>query len=138
MQRIERIREHLALLETLRSECRERFIKDPIYRGALLHYLYLVADGCIALAEQTIRKKDLRPPQSYSEAFYILGENGIIPAKFAYNFAAIAGFRNFLAHDYENIDGIVICSEIMDSLADVILFLNYIEEHHTSKHHELT
>lgn len=125
-QKIERIKEHLALLHTLRPECQERFSIDPIYRGAVLHYLYLLADGCIVLAELVIKLKKLRTPQTYAEAFDILGERGILPAEFAFSFAAIAGFRNFLAHDYEKIDGMVICTEVMKRLEDVEQYLQYI------------
>lgn len=126
-QKIGRIREHLHLLHTLRPECQERFAIDPIYRGAVLHYLYLLADGCIVLAEQVIKIKKLRLPQSYAEAFDILGEGGVLPAKFAYSFAAIAGFRNFLAHDYEKVDGLIICADVMKRLEDVEQYLQLIE-----------
>lgn len=127
-QKIGRIREHLHLLQTLRPECQQRFPVDPIYRGALLHYLYLLADGCIVLAEQVIKAKKLRLPQSYAEAFDILGERGILPAEFAFSFAAIAGFRNFLAHDYEKIDEFIICTDVMKRLEDVELYLQLIEK----------
>jgi uncharacterized protein YutE (UPF0331/DUF86 family) len=128
LQKIGRIREHLHLLKTLRPECHERFSSDPIYRGALLHYLYLLADGCIVLAEQVIKIKKLRLPQSYAEAFDILGERGILPTEFAFSFATIAGFRNFLAHDYEKIDEFIICADVMKRLEDVERYLQLIEE----------
>ena len=77
LQKIGRVSEYLSLIESLKEDCEAKFMKDPIYRGALLHYLYLMADTCIALAEQVIRYKKLRPPQSYHEAFGILGEAGV-------------------------------------------------------------
>lgn len=82
-QTIGRIKEYLALIDLLKDDCETKFITDPIYRGALLHYLYLMSDTCIALAEQTIRLKKLRPPQSYHEAFDILGESGVLGKEFA-------------------------------------------------------
>lgn len=103
-----------------------RFTADPVYRGALLHYLYLLSDSCIVLAEMVIKKKGMRIPQSYAESFDILGENKILDADFAYRFASIAGFRNFLAHDYEKIDQEVICGQIMSNLEDVDIFLQQI------------
>ncbi|MFW6428965.1 MAG: type VII toxin-antitoxin system HepT family RNase toxin [Desulfosalsimonas sp.] len=95
-QKKARILEYVDLIKTLRENCAERFDTDPVYRGALLHYLYLTADSCIALAILTIKLKALRPPQTYSEAFDILGTNRIIDPDFANSFAGIAGFRNFL------------------------------------------
>lgn len=127
-QKIGRIREHISLIESIKDDCIRRFVGDPLYRGALLHYLYLLADSCITLAEMVIRHKQLRPPQNYQEAFDILGENRILDPDFAFDFARIAGFRNFLAHDYEKIDGTVICREILAKLGDAEKFVRQIEE----------
>ena len=127
-QTMGRIKEHLTLIESMKKDCEEKFPIDPIYRGALLHYLYLMADTCITLAEQAIRIKKLRPPQSYHEAFDILGESGVLDSEFAYSFAAIVGFRNFLAHDYEKIEAQVICDDVLSKLDDVEEFLKQIEQ----------
>jgi uncharacterized protein YutE (UPF0331/DUF86 family) len=125
-QKIGRISEHLRMIRSLQDDCRARFAVDPVYRGALLHYLYLLSDSCIVLAELVIKHKGLRIPQSYAESFDILGEICILDPAFAYDFAQIAGFRNFLAHDYEKIDQEVICGQIMNNLADVDSFLEQI------------
>ena len=124
--KIGRIKEHLRLLRSLENECEERFVEDPIYRGALLHYLYLLADSCISLAELVIKHRNLRLAQSYAEAFDILGENQILDRSFAYDFARIAGFRNFLAHDYERIDSFMICTQILAKLSDVDSFIEQV------------
>ncbi|KAF0220688.1 MAG: hypothetical protein FD174_1012 [Geobacteraceae bacterium] len=124
--KIGRIREHLALIRSIKDECGERFVSDPIYRGALLHYLYLLSDSCIVLAELVIKHKRLRIPQSYAESFDILGENNILEPGFSYEFAAIAGFRNFLAHDYEKIDSAFVCGNILAKLNEVDIFLEQI------------
>ena len=99
--KIAKLRYYLKLLHEYKQDCRERFLKDPMYEGALLHYLYLVSDDYIALAEMMIKYKSLSSVQSYYEAIDRLGENGIIQREFACKFAKIASFRNFLAHDYE-------------------------------------
>jgi uncharacterized protein YutE (UPF0331/DUF86 family) len=125
-QKIGRINEHLATIRSIKNDCRARFSIDPLYRGALLHYLYLLSDGCIVLAELVIKNKGLRVPQSYAESFDILGENRILEPAFAYQFANIAGFRNFLAYDYEKVDQEVICGHVMNSLEDVDHYLRQI------------
>ena len=125
-QKIGRINEHLAVIRSIKDDCRVRFATDPVYRGALLHYLYLLSDSCIVLAELVIKQKGLRIPQSYAESFDILGDSRILDADFAYRFAGIAGFRNFLAHDYEKVDQEVICGQIMSGLDDVDLYLRQI------------
>ena len=127
IQKTGRIREYLLIIADLKSNCEKRFSTDPVYRGAILHYLYLMADTCIALAEIIIRHKNLRPPQSYHEAFDILGEAKILEPEFAYSFAGIAGFRNFLAHDYEKIEAEIICREVLNKLRDVEEYLGQLD-----------
>ena len=53
-------------------------------------------------------------------------ENQLLDASFAYRFASISGFRNFLAHDYEKVDKEIICGQIINSLEDVDEFLRQI------------
>ena len=126
--KIGRIQEHLALLRSIKDECTERFVADPIYRGALLHYLYLLSDSCIVLAEMVIKNRGLRVSQSYAENFDILGENDVLDKKFAYEFARIAGFRNFLSHDYEKVDGAFVCGQILAKLGDVDSFIYQVKK----------
>jgi uncharacterized protein YutE (UPF0331/DUF86 family) len=126
--KIKRIRYYLSLLETYKPECKERFASDPMFEGALLHYLYLASDGCIALAEMMLKHKNIGASQSYYEAIDTLGEYTIIPKEFAYGFAKIASFRNFLAHDYEKIDALVICEEALNKLDDIERYLKYIQK----------
>jgi len=124
--KISRIREHLALIRSIKDDCEARFVSDPLYRGALLHYLYLLADSCIVLAELVIKEKGLRISQSYAEAFDILGENDILEKNFAYDFAKIAGFRNFLAHDYERVDGLFVCKQILAKIDDIDTYVEQV------------
>lgn len=127
MIKIERIMEYKKILDALKVDCEEKFLKDPVFRGAVLHYLYLIADSCISLAEMIIRAKGLRTPQSYHEAIDILGENKIVPPDFAYEFANIASFRNLIAHDYEKIDYLMICNEVLEKIDDISRYTDYIK-----------
>ena len=128
LKKIAKLRQYIKLLKEYRPDCKERFNTDAMYEGALLHYLYLVSDGCISLAEMTIKHNSLENPQSYYDAIDILGEHEIIPKQFAYEFAKIASFRNFLAHDYEKIDYLVICNDALAKLEEIEEYLQYIEK----------
>ncbi len=128
IQKIGRINEYITIINNLRDDCSKKFDADPVYRGALLHYLYLLADTCIVIAEMTIKKKNLRPPQSYSEAFDILGNNGVLDPEFAFSFAKIAGFRNFIAHDYDTIDTKVICDKVLTEIKNIQIYVEQIQK----------
>ena len=115
------------LLEEIGKDCRKKFLTDKIYQGALLHYLYLIADSCISLAEMVIKYKNLPAADSYYASIDTLGEYGIIPADFAYDFAKIASFRNFLAHHYEKVDYVVVCEKSLNKLDDIKSYLEFIK-----------
>ncbi len=127
--KIKSIQKILTIVEELKPQCKERFLTDPLYQGALLHYLYLAADSSIALAEMIIKFKEIERSNSYYESIDILGEYGIIPREFAYDFAKIASFRNFLAHHYERIDYLEICERTLQKVDDILLYINYIKEY---------
>lgn len=122
------IEEILSILETLKPDCKKKFLEDKIYQGALLYYLYQSADASIALAEMIIKYKNLTKSNSYYESIDLLGEHGIIPANFAYDFAKIASFRSFLAHHYERVDYREICENTLAKLDDIKLYLQYIKD----------
>lgn len=126
--KIKRVQYYTSLLQAYKTECQERFSKDPMFEGAVLHYLYLASDGCIAIAEMMLKHRDIGASQSYYEAIDTLGEYSIIPKEFAYDFAKIASFRNFLAHDYEKIDSLIICKEALHKLGDIEKYLTFIKE----------
>jgi len=37
--------------ESYKTDCKDKFLKDKMFEGALLHYLYLVSDSSISVAE---------------------------------------------------------------------------------------
>ena len=126
--KIQKIEKYIRILEEYKTDCRERFLEDEMFEGALLHYLYLVSDSSISLAEMMIKYKSFGLTQSYFDSITLLGERKILPREFAYDFAKIASFRNFLAHDYEKIDYIHICEEVLAKLEDIKKYLVYIKK----------
>lgn len=125
--KILKIEEILLFLEDIGKDCKGKFLTDKMYQGALLHYLYLIADSCIVLAEMMIKYKNIPKSESYYQSIDLLGEYGVIPAQFAYDFAKIASFRNFLAHHYEKIDYKVVCEDTLAKLGDIKMYLQHIK-----------
>ena len=121
------IRDILNFLYELKDDCDNKFLSDRLYQSALLHNLYLVADNSISLAEMVLKYKNIPKRESYFESIDMLGECGILPAQFAYDFAKIASFRNFLAHHYEKIDYKEICEKTLEKLEDIEKYLRYLE-----------
>lgn len=128
-KKIAKLEKYLNILQKYKSDCKDKFLNDTMFEGALLHYLYLVSDGSIVLAKMILKQSNISYAQSYYDAIDLLGEEGILPKEFAYNFAKIASFRNFLAHDYENIDYLIICEDVLNKLDDIKQYLSYIKEY---------
>lgn len=57
-----------------------------------------------------------------------IGEHNIIDSDFAYSFVNIAGFRNYLLHDYETIQPDIICTKIVNQVNDVEEYVAQIEK----------
>ncbi|RMD99916.1 MAG: DUF86 domain-containing protein [Calditrichaeota bacterium] len=127
-KKMAKILEYVSILQSMEKDCLKRMQADKVFRGSVLYYLYMMADSCVALAEMIIKQKGLPKPQSYAEAIDILGQQQILPDAFAYEFARIAGFRNFLAHDYEKIDYEEICQILMSKVDEVKKYISYIQD----------
>ena len=64
-KKIKTIKKDLLIIARLKPDCDGKIYADPIYRGALLHYLYIVSDSCISIAEMIIKYKDFEQPESW-------------------------------------------------------------------------
>lgn len=126
--KISKLKGYLKILEKKKGISKEEIHQDEILRGAVERYLYLAADTAISIAEMVIVRKGLRVSSTYSESIDILGEAGILPNKFAFEFARMAGFRNILAHEYENTDYSIIVDAINNKIADFYKFIEFIEK----------
>ena len=128
MLKIQKIENYVSILEKYKVDCKERFSNDEMFEGAVLHYLYVVSDSCISLAEMLIKYKSFGLTQSYFDSISLLGQKGVIPREFAFEFSRIASFRNFLAHDYEKINALEICEKTLNQLDDIKEYVNYIKK----------
>lgn len=127
-EKVGKIKKGLIDLKEYVQDCEEIFEKDEVLKDAILYRLYILSDRVISLAEMVCKYEKLGYPLTYSEFIYRLGDFGIIDKEFAYYFANIAKFRNFLAHDYEDIDEKKICKIMLENLDDVGKFLEQIEK----------
>jgi len=121
------VENYLAILEDIKKIPEPELNNDVLRSGGLKHYLYVVSQSTIDLSEAIIAHKKLRRPSTLSENFVILNESHIIDHKLTEKLVKMAGFRNLLAHDYENVDFHKIYSFLQDDLVDVEEFLAVIK-----------
>jgi uncharacterized protein YutE (UPF0331/DUF86 family) len=97
-------------------------------RGVIERELYVISQAVIDLAEAVISYKNLRKPTTMREAFDILGEDGILPKEFLSDFSKIVGFRNALAHDYQDLKIEEVYNVLQNKLPQVEEFISYIQK----------
>jgi len=127
--RLEMLSEYLGILKECSEESLDRLKNDKIFRGAVERYFQLSVECVIDIGEILISNLKLRKPEDARDVIDILGEENIIPDKFAYDFGPITGFRNILVHNYVKIDVELVYSFLKDNLNDFNLFAKYVTQY---------
>lgn len=122
------IKKYLLILDNFKAYSKDTLENDLIIRGAVERYLYLVSQSAIDLAEAVISYKKLRKPTTMSESFCILGEERLIDEKLVEKMAKLVGFRNIMAHDYEEVDYDIVYDILQFRLKDIEEFLDSVEK----------
>ena len=120
--RLEKLKKYVSILKEYQTITAEELKKDFKVRAIVERYFQLATECCIDVAEIIISAKELRMPHDAHEAIDILGEEGIIEDKFAYEFSRIVNFRNILVHDYLDIDYTIVVKNLQNNLGDFDIF----------------
>jgi uncharacterized protein YutE (UPF0331/DUF86 family) len=124
--KISSTRKYLGVLERYKGYSKAQVYEDIDLKGAVERYLYLAAQSAIDLAEALITFKNLRKPTTMAESFRILQEAGMLPAELAENLVRMTGFRNILAHAYEDVDPDILYDVLQKRLTNLAEFLDKI------------
>jgi len=126
--KISSVQKYLKILERYKEYSREEIEKNVDIRGAVERYLYLAIQSTIAIAEAVISFKNFRKPTTMAESFIILSEEGIIDREFAEKLIKMVGFRNIIAHDYEELNYDIVYDVLHQRLKDIEKFIEIIKE----------
>ncbi len=121
--RVSAIKKYLNIIDGFKRYSAEEIAHDITVKGAVERYLYLAVQATIDLAEAVIAYKKFRKPSTMGESFYILSEEKIISREFAEKLAKMVGFRNVVAHDYEEVDSGVVFNILHHELSDIENFI---------------
>ena len=102
--RLEKLREYLDVLRSIREYDLERFRRDPLVYGAAERYLHLSIECLIDIGNHVISDRGYRKPQNYADVFMVLNEEDIISDELLEKIEGMAAFRNILVHDYLRLD----------------------------------
>ncbi len=124
--RLEALRRYTGYLKEYRRASLPHLVKDHTLQGAVCHYMQLAVECMMDVGEMFISQMDLRKPQDGRDIFEILSEGKVLPKKFAYRIAPIAGFRNILVHEYLKVDMSIVHDRLQKDLKDFDTFARYV------------
>lgn len=116
VQHLELIQQYRDELETMRGFGREEYLEDVVKRRAVERSLTNLIQACIDLASHVRASEDLGRTDASREEFEALGDAGVVEAETAAKLAEAAGFRNFLAHRYGEVDHDIVYDVLHDDL----------------------
>lgn len=122
IRKIEKLDEYLKYLKEIQKINKNDFIKDYHFFGLAERYLELSIQSVIDIGKLFIIEKNLERPETNQEIFIILKDNKIIPKTLINRLVAMAGFRNILAHEYEDIDKSKVYAYLQKNLEDFTKF----------------
>lgn len=126
--KISALKKYLKILKGCQDYSQKVLEEDLEKRGAAERYLYLAVQATIDLAEAVVAYKRWRKPTTFSEAFDILNEEGIISQELTQKMVKMTGFRNILAHDYEKINYAIVEDVLKNKLKDLEEFTEIISK----------
>ncbi|MBI2577932.1 MAG: DUF86 domain-containing protein [Candidatus Wildermuthbacteria bacterium] len=89
----------------------------------------LIVDAMIDINQHFIREKDLEVPDDLRGTFAIMGESGILPKEFSDRIAPLAGLRNILVHQYEELNTDLFMKSLRNNFSDFEKYQKYIYEY---------
>ena len=102
--RLEKLRNYLKTLKAIRKFDLETFKKDVFVHATAERYLHLSIECLLDVGSHIIADRGCRKPDTYSEIFEILAEEGVISTILLKELEGMAAFRNILVHDYFRLD----------------------------------
>lgn len=125
---ISSVKKYLEIVKRYEKYSAEEIKNDIDLRGTVERYLYLLVQSSIDLAESFVAHKKLRKPTTLSENFHILNEAGILETGLTEELVKMTGFRNVIAHDYEEVDYNIVYRVIHEGGKDIEKLLGIVEK----------
>ncbi|RLB36041.1 MAG: hypothetical protein DRH12_16220 [Deltaproteobacteria bacterium] len=79
-------------------------------------------ETCVDVAGHIIADKGFRIPNTYSDVFRVIGEEGILESGLLSNMMKMAKFRNIVVHQYDKIDAEIVIGILKRNLTDFVAF----------------
>ena len=127
--RLEKLKEYMKFLNSIKNIDKEKYIDDPMIYGASERFLHLSIECVLDIANHLISDLNFRKPENNRDLFEVLYENKMLKMELKESLCNMASFRNILVHDYLKLDRGIVYEIIINNLKDVELFVDIIAEY---------
>lgn len=124
--KLRNLKKYVDFLKSQKDITIEKLKKDYILRSAIERNFHMALESVFDIGEMIISIQELRKPEDYKDVIETLGEEGILPQRYARKFAPAAGFRNILVHRYAEVKSNELHRHLMEDLQDFDRFVQYI------------
>lgn len=121
-RRLDALLGYLQKLESFTTVARSAFVEEPEKHDLAERYLHLAVECALDIAHHIISDRGFEAPETYRDAFAILGRHGVIDPSLAGRLQGWAGLRNVLVHAYLDIDHGISWDAIQRDLGDLRAF----------------
>lgn len=101
---LDRLAAEVADLRRLAGVDPERLRAEPDRMKAVKYSFVVAIEVAVDTAHHLVSGLRLRTPESYADAFVVLGEAGVLGHDLVDDLVPMAGFRNLLVHGYARVD----------------------------------
>lgn len=114
--------QYLGQVSEYRGITIDQYRKDWKIQRIVERTLQMIIELCVDIANHIIADRGLRVPATYSEAFEVLGEAGLLDAARRDVMIRMSKFRNVVVHDDARADHTVVVQILREHLEDITLF----------------
>lgn len=106
----------------------EEYVKEALNQVIVERLLERMIGRMIDINYHILTESGKPPPRDYYESFIQMGRLGVLPADFAQQLAPIAGLRNRLVHEYNDLDEQKVFEALQRAQAEVGRYLGHIRD----------
>lgn len=125
-RKLENMKKYVDFLKSKRNITKKQLSTDYGLESAIERNFQTALECVIEIGEIIISKEGFRRPEKYRDIILILGENGILPERFAKKFEKAIGFRNVLVHHYAEVDLNKLYEYLQKNLKDFDTFARHV------------
>ncbi|AVP54972.1 hypothetical protein K144313037_02750 [Clostridium tetani] len=127
--KMKELQKNLILLKSVSLNINKDNLKEDMIRyWGIERGIQICIECVLDISNVIISTLDIEKPDTYKECILVLGNEDIIPQRFAKQISNMVSFRNILVHDYMKIDEEIIINVLKNNLDDFAKFMNYINK----------